>query len=268
MDIQERRELRLTSGGVTSRESAGETESMPLYQRIVQALQSEIVLGKYPVGTHLPSESELTRRFAVSRHTVRSALRALQDAGLVKSHQGLGTLVQRPSDGPGYVHRINTISDLFPVGAITRHDPVDGMLVDVPERAHAWFPDLGDERAWLRITGERSKPGADTPFNEHETYIAARFAGVGRVIGTSSGSIYAILETIYGEIISEVEQIIGGFTADGVIGARIGLSEGAAGIEVRRIHRVSSTGEIGILSFNRYPIEEYTFSMIMRRGSA
>ena len=88
----------------------------------------------------------------------------------------------------------------------------------------------------------------------------------GRVIGSSSGSIYATLEAIYGEIISEVEQVIGGFTADGSIGARIGLAAGAVGIEVRRIHRVSSNGEVGILSVNRYPIEEYTFSMIMRRS--
>jgi len=249
------------SGG---RKSRGEGTPTPLYQQIVQTLQSEIVLGKYPVGTALPSESTLMERFGVSRYTVRSAMRTLQDAGLVKSHQGLGTLVQRPGDGQRYVHQINTIRDLFPADAETRYDPVEGTLVELPPRAH-YFPGLNQGLRWLRITGDRRKPGVDRPFNELEVYVASRFAGVARMIGTPTSSIYAMIEAIYGETIGEVEQVIGGFVADGRTGAGIGLRKGNVGIEVRRIHRVSSNNEVSILSFNRYRIEEYTFSMILRR---
>jgi GntR family transcriptional regulator len=249
---------------IGKRRSKGDADPTPLYQRIVQTLQSEIVVGKYPVGTSLPSESTLMGRFGVSRYTVRSAMRALQDAGLVKSHQGLGTLVQRPGDGQRYVHQINTLSDLFPVGAETRYDPVEGKLVELPRRAR-YFPGLSAGQSWLRVTGDRRKPGVDVPFNELEVYVAARFAGVARLIGTPTTSIYVMIEAIYGETIGEVEQVIGGFVADGRTGTRIGLRKGDVGIEVRRIHRVSSSNEVGILSFNRYPIEEYTFSMILRR---
>jgi DNA-binding GntR family transcriptional regulator len=250
-----------------TRRGRNNEDSAPLYQQIVQTLQSEIVLGKYPVGTRLPSETALISRFGVSRYTIRSAVRALQDAGLVKSHQGLGTLVQRPGAGQGYVHRINSISDLFPFDAVTRHDPVDGTLIELPSWAE-FFPGLSDGRLWLHLTGDRRRMGSDAPFSEHDIFVAARFAGVGRMVGNSNGSIYAMLEAIYGETICEVEQVIGGFVADGHRGARIGLKEGEAGIEVRRIHRVSSDNEVGILSFNRFPIAEYTFSMVLRRTLA
>jgi len=196
---------------------------------------------------------------------VRTAIRALQDAGLVRAHQGLGTIIRNRSDGQqGYVHYINTISDLFPVGAETRFDPVDETLVALPDKAEV-FPELDKSEDWLRITGDRRMPGAASPFNELETYVAARFARVGRLISPSSPSIYAILEAVYGEAIGEVEQVIGGFTADGVNGSKVGLKKGAPGIEVRRLHRLLSDNGAAIVSFNRYPFEDYSFSMTLRR---
>lgn len=88
---------------------------------------------------------------------------------------------------------------------------------------------------------------------------------MGRVIGASGGSIYTALESIYGETIVEVEQVIGGFQADDVRGARIGLKKGDTGIEVRRIHRVSSDDDVAILSLNRFATVDYSFSMILKR---
>ncbi|WP_156681208.1 GntR family transcriptional regulator [Sphingomonas profundi] len=235
----------------------------PLYRLVVKTLQSEIVQGVYPVGTQLPSEAALMQRFSISRHTVREALRYLREAGMVKSHQGLGTIVQRPGGDRGYVHQINTIADLFPTNVETRYDPIDGTLAPLPEdKGFA----LGDERRkWLRIQGHRFRPGSATPFNEVETYVAARFAGVGRVIAPHSGSIYAVLETIYGETIVEVEQVITTFIADGTAGAAIGLEKGTFGILVRRTYRIRSDDDIALLSLNRYPPNEFSYAMTLRR---
>jgi len=239
-------------------------DELPLYQLIDRTLRTEIARGSYPIGTLLPSETELMNRFQVSRHTVRTALRGLQTSGLVKTHKGLGTKVQGPGGGQSYIHRIDRISDLFPANAETRYDPVERDHVALPAAANI-FPGLGDERKWLRLTGDRRMPGSSLPLNEFEVFVAARFASVGRAIGKTSPSVYAVLESIYAETICEVEQVIGGFKADGKIGRKIGLKKGDPGIEVRRIHRLSSDNSVGIVSLNRYPIEEYTFSMLLRR---
>jgi DNA-binding GntR family transcriptional regulator len=220
--------------------------------------------GIYPVGSLLPSEAVLVQRFGVARQTVRSAIRTLREAGLVKPHQGLGTVVRSPSANRGYVHHVTTISDLFPVNVQTRYDPVDGGLINLPEYVQS-FVDEGDDRNWLNIRAYRFRENSTSPFNEVDIFVAGRFAGVWRVINTHAGAVYATIEMIYGEIVSEVHQVIGAFTADKKRGAAIGLKPGETGIEVRRIFRIASDNDIAMVSINRYRPDEFTFSMTLRR---
>lgn len=48
-------------------------------------------------GDRLPTEDFLTRKYMVTRHTVRRALSRLQAKGLVESTQGRGSFVRRPA---------------------------------------------------------------------------------------------------------------------------------------------------------------------------
>lgn len=65
----------------------------PLWRQIERTLTTEIGEGRYPPGGRLPSEADLARRFGVNRHTVRRALRAMQDGGLVMARRGAGVFV-------------------------------------------------------------------------------------------------------------------------------------------------------------------------------
>ncbi len=65
--------------------------ALPPYARVKQALKGELLAGAWPPGELMPSETELVRRFAVSRMTVNRALRELQAEGLVERTQGVGT---------------------------------------------------------------------------------------------------------------------------------------------------------------------------------
>lgn len=58
-------------------------------------LLDEITSGQWPVGNRLPPETNLARRFSVSRPVVREALHRLQSDGIVVSRQGSGSFVQR-----------------------------------------------------------------------------------------------------------------------------------------------------------------------------
>jgi len=61
------------------------------YQQIADDLRSR--LGSVGVGRVLPSESELSTEFGVSRVTIRRALEILRDEGLVDARQGFGWYV-------------------------------------------------------------------------------------------------------------------------------------------------------------------------------
>lgn len=71
-------------------------EGKLLYQRLRSQLRRDIVAGVYPVHSRIPSEMELCRRYQVSRVTVRKALGALVNDGLLERYQGKGTFVSVP----------------------------------------------------------------------------------------------------------------------------------------------------------------------------
>lgn len=72
-----------------------------LWSAIAATLSSEIAAGHYRPGDRLPTEAALSARFGVNRHTVRHALAALAEQGLVHSRRGAGVFVaQRPTDYP------------------------------------------------------------------------------------------------------------------------------------------------------------------------
>jgi GntR family transcriptional regulator, phosphonate transport system regulatory protein len=64
-----------------------------LWRQIVASLERDITGGRLVPGSRLPTEAELTQRFAVNRHTVRRAMEDLEARGLVRIEQGRGSFV-------------------------------------------------------------------------------------------------------------------------------------------------------------------------------
>lgn len=57
---------------------------------IVSAIRRKIVIERLPAGTVLPSESELTEMYGLSRGSVREGLRLLEQDGLIEIKRGPG----------------------------------------------------------------------------------------------------------------------------------------------------------------------------------
>src|SRR3974390_3519576 len=62
-------------------------------QKIADTLLEAITSAKYPIGTTLPNENQLSAKFKVSRATVSVALRHLEELGLVYRRPRTGTQV-------------------------------------------------------------------------------------------------------------------------------------------------------------------------------
>jgi GntR family transcriptional repressor for pyruvate dehydrogenase complex len=60
------------------------------FESCVEQLATSIRLGVYQRGTMLPPERELAERLGVSRSTLREAMAALREAGLVETRRGRG----------------------------------------------------------------------------------------------------------------------------------------------------------------------------------
>ncbi|MEM9788476.1 MAG: phosphonate metabolism transcriptional regulator PhnF [Pseudomonadota bacterium] len=72
-----------------------------IWTSIASALTTDIAEGRYGPGDKLPTEAALAARFGVNRHTVRRALAAMAQDGLVHPRRGAGVFVaQTPTDYP------------------------------------------------------------------------------------------------------------------------------------------------------------------------
>jgi GntR family transcriptional regulator len=65
-----------------------------LADEVSDSIAAELIFsGQVPVGQLLPGETKLAARYGVSRVTLRSALRLLQDASLIRIRNGIGSVV-------------------------------------------------------------------------------------------------------------------------------------------------------------------------------
>src|SRR4051812_26300422 len=68
-------------------------KAVPLHSQIERTLAQEIRAGVWSPGGTLPAEPDLARRFGVSRMTVRQALGALSEQGLLIRQRGRATRI-------------------------------------------------------------------------------------------------------------------------------------------------------------------------------
>jgi len=74
-----------------------------LYEQVADTLEQAIVRSDGNTVKKLPSEQELSSRFAVSRTVIREALKVLKERGLIRARNGEGSYISKPD--------INTVSN-------------------------------------------------------------------------------------------------------------------------------------------------------------
>jgi GntR family phosphonate transport system transcriptional regulator len=65
-----------------------------LWRQVADGIERGIASGSFAAGERLPGEMEIAGTYRVNRHTVRRALAALAERGLVRAERGSGTYVE------------------------------------------------------------------------------------------------------------------------------------------------------------------------------
>ncbi len=68
-------------------------DSVPLYYQIENILRERVAVGRYSLHEPFATEAQLIEEFQVNRITVRTALAALVQDGLISCKRGKGTIV-------------------------------------------------------------------------------------------------------------------------------------------------------------------------------
>jgi DNA-binding LacI/PurR family transcriptional regulator len=70
-----------------------EDTAAPLHARVAAKIRQDVRAGTYAPGQRIPAEVQLAQELGVSRGTVRMALRALHDEGVIQTIAGRGSFV-------------------------------------------------------------------------------------------------------------------------------------------------------------------------------
>ena len=124
------------------------------WEGVLAHIEARLVDGRLRPGDHLPAERALAAELAVSRSSVREALRVLEAMGLVRTPTGSGPnsgaiIVVRPVGGMQALMRLQVAASGFPVADVVRTRLVleSAVAADLAER-HGEH-DLADARQLL-----------------------------------------------------------------------------------------------------------------------
>lgn len=98
-------DARSTEPGVGTQEVRQRLQSsaQPFYISLSNLFRSQIIEGRWPSGTQLPTLDQLSDRYGVAKVTVRQALAVLASERLVERVQGKGTFVAKEIKKPKIV---------------------------------------------------------------------------------------------------------------------------------------------------------------------
>ena len=168
------------------------TSPMPLYAQVADWLESMIKRERYRVGTKLPSEGELAKKFKLNRNTIRQAISLLVQKGFVEKQKGVGTFIREktPSLAIHQLSRIVNFSDDFNLNKVELEDRIILKKKIIAEKDLAEKLDIKPEDCAVKI--ERVRIANKTPMIfERQFYSFRDFGGLLEI--EIKGSMYQIL---------------------------------------------------------------------------
>ncbi|MFP3357359.1 GntR family transcriptional regulator [Planococcus sp. SIMBA_143] len=164
---------------------------IPIYIQIEEQLKQQIQQGDFSVGTSIPSERELSERFAVSRMTVRQSITNLVNDGLLYREKGRGTFVASPKVEQPLNGLTSFTEDMESRGMVPSSKLI-GFEILEPEIdvAHELQLEQGDQVYFV----ERIRFADDKPMAIERTFLPVkRFPNLTEE--SFGGSLYAVIET-------------------------------------------------------------------------
>jgi GntR family transcriptional regulator len=206
----------------------------PRYARLRDRMIAAMEDGILRPGAPLPPERELATLTGLSRVTVRRAIQALAEAGLVEQKQGSGSFVKgRPRVQQSLQRLTSFTEDMAQRGLSTTSVWLErGLFLPAPEEAEALGLDPGDQVA--RIA--RLRLSDDAPMAIERASLPVDLLPNPTIV---TRSLYDVLDAAGNRPVRAMQKIsainLGRDDAD-----RLGVPEHAAGLRIERVSYLAS----------------------------
>jgi GntR family transcriptional regulator len=208
---------------------------IPLYYQLENVLREKITSGGFEPGDRLPTEIELIKEYGVSRITVRQALRALADDGLIERKQGRGTIIaarkSRKKRFAGMIHLNGSLDELIDMGIDTPVKVLEMNRVEADRHeAELLAIKLGTPIYRLK----RLRFHDQKPFGLIISYLPEDIGSALTMAELSSGALLHTMETKLGINLDNATQQIHAELADPYIAKLLEVRVGAALLSIER----------------------------------
>lgn len=235
---------------------------LPLYTQLREKLREHILDGTYGAHQQLPTESELTHAFGVSRITVRQALSDLQKEGLLFKIRGKGSFVSKPKafqdlarlQGFGeamHRHGYETYNRLIALKTLRAPKAVAARLRLKP----------GESACEVRRVRFLNRE----PISLDVTYVRTELGERLAKEDLATRDIFSIIENDYGIPLGEAELHIEAATADSSLAKLLGIEEGAPVLRIERLTRTVA-GEPLDFEYLYYRGDAFQYRVRVERG--
>ena len=240
-------------------------EQGPRYLQIRDALAARLLAGVYPVGSLMPTESDLTAEFGTSRFTVREALRALQEQGWIERRQGVGTRVLTNRPTTVYSLSATTLEDLFQLAVDTTYVLLGCSEILLADTTAEIAGGTSGE-AWMLAEGMRWTAPGGKPIAFVQSYFPTRYAALAPSFEEHAGPLFALLETRAETPVEEAVQETSAQIMPDRIARFLGQRPGTLALVLLR--RYLTEEGVLIASVNWHPASQMTHVMRIRRATS
>jgi len=235
----------------------------PLYRQISDTLLAGIRDGLFPVGTLLPGELDLIGRYGTSRHTVREALRVLEDMGIVKRERGRGTLVISTEARPAFVQSVKDPRELFSYPKNSKFRVLsEGKIGD----NDVWPSKMGSDisEQWARISGLRTLSDG-RPFCWTDVFVLPAYADIAQQLDVRGAPVYEQIAEKYGETVEKISLEICAGLLTGARAEALQVPDGTPSLVLYRRY-CGNGGRLFEVSVTEHPADTFSYALEFNRG--
>lgn len=207
---------------------------IPLYYQIKTRLLEQIESGQLKPGDRVPSERELTERFAVSRMTARQALVELETQGYLVRVQGRGTFVATPKLEQPLVMLTSFTEDMRRRGLESGSRVLSAGEVPAGRRVSQTLG-IGESAPIYRL--ERLRLAGNEPMALETSHLDASFFPDLLAHNLENRSLYSVLREVYGVQLVRATQSLEAVPADPRQAEILHVREGSPLMLMERISR-------------------------------
>ena len=239
-----------------------EESNAPRYKAVYSALMDQIRDGAYPVGTLLPPEIELCRQFDVSRHTVREAIRMLNEGGIVSRRAGVGTRVETTKATTRYTQQISQLSDLF---QYIKHATLQVKMVKMQKvgARNAEMLECKSNDEWLRIIAVKLLEGQTAPVAYSDVFVHPDYSAVSSDVGNVKLPLSLLIEQKFSKRIIEVKQEFSATPISGDTARALKLKPGSPGLVITRKY-YGERETLMLVTITTFPYKKMKYSMSLK----